>query len=144
MRDYALEVSKNPAKDRVIIVSHGPERPEDNPAELARLEKQAAVIRNTSKFTDVKVLSIEDDAIPEVRAARLAELRGMVQEATDEGREVVIVPLILTRGGFHARLQKDLTGLTYNFANRGLIEHPLFQEWIVARVNEATGSKAPG
>jgi hypothetical protein len=68
----------------------------------------------------------------------------MVKEATDDGREVVIVPLILTRGGFHARLQKDLTGLTYNFANRGLIEHQLFQEWIIARVNEATGSKTPG
>jgi sirohydrochlorin ferrochelatase len=139
MRDHALEVSANPGKDRLIIVSHGPERPEDNPAELARLEQHAATIRKTSEFRDVKVLSIEDDAVPEIRAARLAELRGMVKEATDAGREVVIVPMILTRGGFHARLQKDLAGLNFNFANRGLIEHPLFQEWIKARVSEATG-----
>ncbi len=139
MRDHGLEVSANPGKDRLILVSHGPEKPEDNPAELARLEQHAATIRKTSAFTDVKVLSIEDDAVPEIRAARLAELRGMVQEATDDGREVVVVPMILTRGGFHARLQKDLDGLTYNFANKGLIEHPLFQEWISDMVSGASG-----
>jgi len=143
MRDFALEVSANPAKDRLIIVSHGPERPEDNPAELARLEAHAKTIRETSAFKDVKVLSIEDDAVPEVRAARLAELRGMVKQATDAGRQVVIVPMILTRGGFHARLKKDLEGLTFNFANRGLIEHPLFQEWITAMVNGANGTQKP-
>jgi len=144
MRDFSLEVSKDPAKDRLIIVSHGPERPEDNPAELARLEAHAKTIRNTSAFKDVKVLSIEDDAVPEIRAARLAELRGMVKEATDAGREVVVVPMILTRGGFHARLKKDLDGLTFNFANRGLIEHPLFQDWINAMVNGATDSPKAG
>lgn len=139
MRDYALEVSASPEKDRLIILSHGPENPEDNPAELAQLEKHAAVIRATSPFKDVKVLSIEDDAVPEVRAARLAELRGMVQEAMDQGREVVVVPIILTKGGFHARMQKDLDGLDFKFVNRGLIEHPLFQEWISSTVEGATG-----
>ena len=141
MRDYAMEVAgPHPEQDRVVLVSHGPERPENNPAELALLEKHADEIRQSSKFTDIKVLSIEDDAVPEIRATRVAELRAYIKEATDQGREVVIVPLILTKGGFHARLQKDLEGLDYKFANRGLIEHPLFQEWISATVRDAAGS----
>jgi sirohydrochlorin ferrochelatase len=140
MGDYAVETSANPGKDRLILVSHGPERPENNPAELAVLEKHAATIREASTFEDIKVLSVEDDAVPEIRAARIAELRGMIKEATDQGREVVIVPMILTKGGFHARLQKDLAGLDYRFANKGLIEHPAFQEWISATVREAGGS----
>ncbi len=140
MGDHGLEVSANPAKDRLILVSHGPEKPEDNPAELALLEKHADYIRANSKFKDVKVVSVEDDAVPEIRAARIADLRRYVKEARDEGREAVIVPMILTKGGFHARLQKDLAGFDFKFANRGLIEHPAFQEWLSATVQKASGT----
>jgi len=140
MGDHGLEVSASPESDRLILVSHGPEKPEDNPAELVRLEKHAADIRRNTSFGDIKVVSVQDDAVPEVRAARIADLRRYVQEATDEGRDAVIVPMILTKGGFHVRLQKDLDGLDFRFANRGLIEHPAFQEWISATVRDASGS----
>ncbi len=139
MRDYAVATSADPARDRLILVSHGPEKEADNPAELAVLEKHAAFIRKTSKFTDVKAVSLQDDAVPPVRAAHVAELRAFIQEARAEGRGVVIVPMLLTKGGFHARLQKDLAGLDYQFANHGVIEHPEFQEWIKATVREASG-----
>ncbi len=139
MRDHALEVAKNPASARLIIVSHGPETVEDNPREIALLKTHAEQIRESSPFEDVEVLSLQDDAVPEVRAANKARLREMIKEATDKGREVVIVPMILTRGGFHARLQKDLEGLDYEFANRGLIEHPDFQVWINKQVEGARG-----
>ena len=49
--------------------------------------------------------------------------------------------MMLTKGGFHARLQKDLDGLNYKFANKGLIEHPLFQEWINDTVKQAIASQ---
>lgn len=139
LRDHALEVAKDPASARVIIVAHGPEREEDNPAEIALLQTHAQRIRESSDFTDVEVLSLQDDAVPEVRAANKAKLRDMIQEASDQGREVIIVPMILTRGGFHARLKKDLEGLDYEFADRGLIEHPQFQAWISNSVNGAAG-----
>ena len=139
MGDYARETATDPSKARLIIVSHGPERVEDNEAELALLRKHAERIRARTEFSDIQVLSLQDDAVPEVRAANKARLRAMIQEADDEGREVVIVPMILTRGGFHARLQKDLDGLSYEFANRGLIEHPSFQSWISETVESAVG-----
>jgi len=139
MRDYALAESAHPDKDRVILVSHGPETVEANPAELAMLETHADAIRKSSQFRDIKVIAIQDDAVPPVRAAHIAELRGLIEEATAQGRDVIIVPLILTKGGFHARLQKDLAGLNYKFANKGLIEHPAFQEWITMTVQEASG-----
>lgn len=139
MRDHALEVARDPASARLIIVSHGPETVEDNPREIALLEAHAKRISETSAFKDVEVLSLQDDAVPEVRAANKARLREMIKEASDKGREVVIVPMILTRGGFHARLKKDLEGLTYEFADRGLIEHPDFQVWINKQVDGARG-----
>jgi hypothetical protein len=138
MKDYAVEASASPEKDRLILVSHGPEDPKDQPDELKLLGEHADRIRQSSKFTDIKVVSLEDDAVPEIRAANVAELRRLIKEATDEGREAVIVPLILTKGGFHRRLQKDLDGLTYKFANKGLIEHPLFQEWVSTTVRAAS------
>jgi sirohydrochlorin ferrochelatase len=140
MKDYGVAASAHPGQDRLILVSHGPERPENNPAELALLEKHAAAIRRSSNFKDIKVVSIEDDAVPPVRAAHVTELRGFIQEATDQGRAVVIVPMILTKGGFNARLQKDLAGLDFTFANKGIIEHPLFQEWITDTLRAAIGS----
>ena len=88
MRDYALEVSTHPEKDRLILVSHGPETPEANPAELALLEKHADTIRKSSKFTDIEVISIQDDAVPPIRAAHVEELRNVIKEATDQGRDV--------------------------------------------------------
>ncbi len=141
MRDYAIAESAHPDKDRLVLVSHGPEDPKDNPAELALLQQHADRIRESSAFRDIKVLSVEDDAIPPVRAAHIEELRALIKEATDQGRDVVLVPLILTKGGFHARLQKDLTGLNYKFANKGLIEHPLFQDWINSTVTQAVASQ---
>lgn len=139
MGDYGLETAKNPATARLILVSHGPERVEDNPAELEQLREHAVRIVANTDFTDVQVLSLQDDAVPEVRAANKETLRRMVKEASDEGREVVIVPMILTRGGFHARLKKDLSGLGFEFADRGLIEHPAFQQWIRDSVKNAAG-----
>jgi hypothetical protein len=134
MRDYALEAVTNPAEARVILVSHGPETAEENVLEMEILNTQAERIKASSVFTDVEVLSIQDDAVPEIRAANKARLRSLIQEARDQGREVVVVPMLLTRGGFHARLQKDIEGLDYQFANRGLIEHPAFQDWIRAQI----------
>lgn len=140
LRDHALEVAKDPAKSRLVIVSHGPETVAANPGEIQRLLTSAEAIKASSKFTDVQVLSLQDDAIPEVRAANKAVLRAMIIDAKNSGEDVVIVPMILTRGGFHTRLQKDLEGLDYTFADRGLIEHPAFQEWIAAAVKSATSS----
>jgi hypothetical protein len=141
LRDHALEVTKDPAKTRVIIVSHGPETVAANPGEIQLLLKHAEDIKASSKFTDVQVLSLQDDAIPEVRAANKAVLRAMIIDAKNSGKDAVIVPLILTRGGFHARLKKDLEGVDYTFADRGLIEHPAFQEWITASVKAALKGK---
>jgi len=140
LRDHALEVAKDPAKARLVIVSHGPETVAANPDEIRRLLTSAEAIKASSRFTDVQVLSLQDDAIPEVRAANKAVLRAMIIDARNNGEDVVIVPMILTRGGFHTRLQKDLEGLDYTFADRGLIEHPAFQEWIAAAVKSATKS----
>lgn len=139
MRDHAIEVSGRPDKDLLILVSHGPETPEANPAELALLQKHADEIRASSAFRDIRVVSLQDDAVPPIRAAHIQELRDLIKGATDQGRDVVVVPMILTKGGFHARLQKDLAGLTYKFANRGLIEHPAFQDWISSTVKQAIG-----
>ena len=137
MRDYALAEVTDPSTARVVIVSHGPETAEENVLEMSILTSQAERIVESSDFGDVQVLSIQDDAVPETRAANKARLRGMIEEASESGREVVVVPMLLTRGGFHARLQKDLDGLDYNFANRGLIEHPAFQVWISEQVSNA-------
>ena len=45
---------------------------------------------------------------PEGCAAILWKDQSKIKEAADAGREVAVVPMILTRGGFHARLQQDL------------------------------------
>ena len=140
MRDYAVEASAHPGRARLILVGHGPSAPEENQAELAIMKKHADTIRETSEFKDIVVVSLQDDAVPSIRAGHVEEIRVATRQATDQGREVIIVPMILTKGGFHARLQKDLAGLDYKFVNKGLIEHPAFQDWISSTVREASGS----
>ena len=130
MMDYALEISEHPAEDLLIILSHGPEDPNENPAELAQLEAHAKIIKEESDFEDVKLMSIQDDAPREVRAANLEEMRSWIKEANDKGQDVIIVPMLLTKGGFHARVAKELEPLKFKMAQHGLIEHPLFEEWL--------------
>jgi len=134
--DYTLAESKNPASEVVIIVGHGPEDIEDNKPDLALLQPHADRIREQGGFAEVKVVNIQDDAYPPIRKANVKKLRRWVSSAQRAGRDVIVTVAAAASFGVQAHIREDLRGLDYAFADAGLIEHPLYIEWIAAAVEE--------
>lgn len=134
--DYVNEISTDPAREEVIIVGHGPVDYNDNLAQLQLMENLADYIRAEKRFAAVHVVSLQDDAPPEVRLARIRELRARVFLANKNGREVLIVTNLLGTRIVQSGVRRALNGLNYRFNSKGLIEHENFIKWITVSIND--------
>ncbi len=135
--DHALEISENPAEEVVIIAAHGPSFADDNVLVLAELENIAKVMREDSDFTDVTGITLQDDAPPEIRDANIAKLRKMVEQATADGKTVLVVTNLIGTRSIQSKLRKDLKGLDYRFNKKGIAQHPNFvEEWMSETIRE--------
>lgn len=135
--DHALEISKDPSKEAVIIAAHGPSFEEDNKIVLGELENLAKVMREDSDFVDVAGITLQDDATPEVRDANVAKLRKMVEDYNAAGNNVLVVTNLIGTRSIQSKLRKDLKGLDYSFNKKGIAEHPNFvEEWMGEAIRE--------
>ncbi|GEM_PF-811101 len=139
IHDHALEISKNPAKDFVIIVAHGASGKDaavDNPKEMAILETLARYVKEDGGFADVKAALLQDDAPAAVREVNVQRLRAMAQGALDKGQSVLIVTNLIGARTLQPKLRADLKGIDYTFNAKGISQHPNFVEWIGEAVRE--------
>jgi hypothetical protein len=137
--DYARELSRDPAREMVVILGHGPQDSEDNEKEIALLSRHAAFLRDQGGFSEVRAANVQDDAPTEVRAANVAMVRGWAESAMAEGRRVIVVHTALTQSGVVGRLARDVEGVA-DFNAKGLMEHPLFGQWIDGVVAQSLAS----
>lgn len=128
--DYAIELSRDPSREVVALVAHGPDNEAANARELAILEQHAAVIRAGRKFADVRGFTLQDDAPTAVRRANIDRLRGWVSAATDGGKRVIVLTTLPVRGAVHKKIRRDLDGLEYELNEKGVVENPRFSAWI--------------
>ncbi len=128
--DNALELSKDPKKEVVIIAGHGPSSAEDNAEELRVLAGLAKVIKQDGGFADVRGMTLQDDAPPEIREANVQKLRAAVDAAAKQGQRVIVVTNLISGRSVQAKLRSDLKGLEYEFNSKGLVSHPNFMKWM--------------
>ncbi len=134
--DHAMAMSKNPAKEVVIIAGHGPSSAADNAEELRVLAGLAKIVEQDGGFADVRGMTLQDDAPPEVRAANVQKLREVVEAATNKGQRVLVVTNLIGARTIQAKLRSDLKGLTYEFNPKGLVNHPNFMKWMGESVRD--------
>lgn len=135
--DHAMEISENPGNEVVIIAAHGPSFADDNVIVMEELANLAKIMREDGEFADVQGITLQDDAAPEIRDANVARLRGMVEKATADGKQVLVVTNLIGTRSIQSKLRKDLRGLEYKFNRRGLAEHPNFiEKWMSETVRE--------
>ena len=127
----AREISRDPAREAVVLVAHGPVRDEENGRWLRDLEVHVGRLKQAVPFAAVAALTVRDDAPAPVRDAATAELRGVVSRQIAEGRRVLIVPVLLSFGGIEAGIRKRLDGLDYTMATKGLIPDDRFVAWVL-------------
>ncbi len=139
--DHAKDLSTDPANELVIIVAHGPHWEEENKINLEILGRLATRIQDIGGFSDVKALTLQDDAPSAVRAANVERLRAMVNAADDEGKDVIIVTNLLSARSIQWKIERDLEGLDYKFSVKGISEHPNFAVWLREEVMESLKSQ---
>ncbi len=134
--DYTLEKSKNQENEVVIIVAHGPEDIEDNVVDLEILQTHVDRIKAKTNFADVKVINLQDDALPPIRKSNVKKLQRWINSAKRRGQDVIVTVAASASFGVQQHIEEDLRGMEYIFADKGFNEHPNYIKWIDAVVEE--------
>lgn len=135
------ELSTNAGNETVIIVGHGPNPEEDNKNWIAAMENLADQVRERQK-KDVSIsrtvfcVTVRDDANKEIYELAKEHLRGLVRQAGKQG-DVIVIPLLLSKGGVEQGLVKRLEGLNYKWNGKTLLPDPKIAQFIESSVNEA-------
>lgn len=127
----ALDVSEQPEEEAVVVVAHGPSSDEDNARWLRNMDILVERMRPRTRFGRIEYLTVRDDASEAVRDQATAELRAVVEGAVQEGRSVLIVPLLLSYGGIEVGIRRRLEGLPYRMADQALLPDGRLSEWVL-------------
>jgi hypothetical protein len=127
----ARAISRDPENEAVIIVAHGPNEEADNRRWLADMASLTARIKETERFGSFEYLTLRDDAPKPVREAPTAQLRGCVQRKVAAGRQVLIVPLLISFGGIERGLRERLDDLAYTMAEAALLPDDRLATWVL-------------
>lgn len=125
LRDRIATLSREPAREDILILAHGPEDDAENLRWLAWMEEHVQPLRED--FHAIHVATLREDW-PEKREAAERELRAYVQAASDAGRRAIVIPFRVFGFGPYAEL---LEGLDYVADEQGLIPHPAIGNWIL-------------
>ncbi|MBI2069541.1 MAG: hypothetical protein HYT79_02985 [Elusimicrobia bacterium] len=130
----ARAVSKNPAKEIVAIVSHGPYTDAMEGPWMETADKAARQLAQLGGFAEAKAFNMRDDAPIPVRQAKAKELRAYCQQRSKEGKQIIIVPHLVSMNGIEKHITKALDGLFYKISREALLPHPLVEQWVLAQI----------
>lgn len=139
LAERALRLAETPAEQALHVIGHGPNGAEDHAEWLRNLRPIADSIAKLTGFLDVQIGLVRDDASDTVRGEAVRGIREVIElQHALTGRDVVVVPLLISRGSLSTRrLPADLDGLAIAYDGDGLLPHPELSTWISRRVREA-------
>ena len=131
--DRARELSRNPARDTIILVAHGSGDDRLNDEWLTVLKTIAEHMRVSGgdEFLAIKVATWREDW-PDKRAPWVEKIRGMVDEAAKQGGRAIVIPARIAGEGPE---RKFLSGLEYDLGS-GFAPHPLFLQWVEEKIRD--------
>ncbi len=127
----AADLSRTPEDEVVVLVAHGPSSAEDNDRWLANMDVLAERMGMRTNFSRIECLTVRDDAPDAIRSQATAALRARVESAVQEGKSVLVVPLLLSYGGIEAGIRRRLEGLPYRMAGQALLPDDRLSEWVL-------------
>ena len=132
----AADVSRTAEEEVVVLVAHGPGSAEDNDLWLANMDILAERMGSRTGFSRIESLTVRDDASDPIRSQATAELRAVVEGAVQEGKSVLVVPLLLSYGGIEVGIRRRLEGLPYRMADQALLPDERLSEWVLMQAAE--------
>lgn len=130
LADRARALSRDPAREDVLILAHGPADDAENARWLARIDARAGHVRRALPFRRVQVETLREDW-PDKRAEVSRRIRAFVQRAAEEDGRALVIPFRVHGFGPYARV---LEGLDYEANGTGLIPHPNVTAWIEQQI----------
>lgn len=138
LRRRSLSISREPQHEVVVIVAHGPVSDAENAEWLADMAALVQQVKKASTFLRIEYLTVRDDAPEPIRSQATTELRLVVERASSEGNQVLIVPLLLSYGGIEAGIRKRLEGLSYTMCQQALLPDSRLARWVLSSAGIAT------
>ncbi len=126
LADRVRTLSRDPARESVLILAHGPEDDAENERWLRLIGERAASVRALGAFRTVEVQSLREDW-PDKRAASEARIRAFAERAAADGGQLIVIPYRVAGFGPYARV---LEGLTYQADRRGLVPSAQVEAWV--------------
>lgn len=130
LADRALALSKQPDREDVLILAHGPADDAENERWLRTLDERAAAVRACAAFRRVEVATLREDW-PDKRAAAELHVRAIVERAAADGGKAIVIPFRVHGFGPYADV---LAGVDYVADEQGLIPHPEVGRWIETQI----------
>lgn len=131
LSDRAKALSKEPARETVILIGHGPVDERANQDWLAAMGRLARRVRAKGGYKSARAATIRDDSPEAVKDKAVAGLRGLVTEASASGGRAVVVPVLIARGGIEDHLVIALTGLEYSWNGKTICPDPRIALWVL-------------
>jgi hypothetical protein len=135
LADRAAELSKDPAREDVLILAHGPGDDQENARWLAKLDARASAVRSRLPLRRVQVETLREDW-PDKRVDAEKRIRAFAERAVAEGGKAIVIPYRVQGFGPYAKV---LEGIDYKASGKGLIPHAEVLKWIERQVAELEG-----
>lgn len=124
--DRVRALSREPARESILILGHGPGDDGENERWLSRMSQRAQQINQLGRFRHIRCETLREDW-PEKRAAAEQRIRRFVEEGNRDGGRVIVVPFRVSGFGPYKEV---LNGLTYVADGRGFCPHPNMTRWL--------------
>lgn len=119
-------LSRDPAREDLLILAHGPADDAENRRWLKHIDARADAVRAALPLRRVEVMTLREDW-PDKREEAVADIRAFVERAAAENGVALVVPFRVQGFGPYAQV---LEGLDYVSDGRGLVPHPHVTEWV--------------
>lgn len=130
----ARELSKDPARESVLILGHGPADDAENARWLDEMRERAGPIRDALPFREVATETLREDW-PEKRKSAEERIQNFVRKAQESGGTAIVLPFRVQGFGPYAGILK---GLSYVSDGKGFLPDPLISRWIEDQVAKTT------
>jgi len=125
-------LSKDPAKESVLVLAHGPGDDAENDRWLKMIDQRAEAVRRVAPFRRVQAETLREDW-PEKRVASEARIRAFVEAASRDGGRAIVLSYRVSGFGPYANVLK---GLDYVADTKGLLPSAEVEHWVRRQVKE--------
>jgi hypothetical protein len=130
LADRARALSRDPRREDVLILAHGPGDDTENERWMANIDARAQAVRDAFPFRRVQVMTLREDW-PDKRTDAERRIRTFVGSARDDGITTLVIPFRVQGFGPYAEV---LDGLEYVADGQGLVPHAAVTDWIAGQI----------